>query len=98
MSQSVGILSSLPPHLAYLAKPAMKYGIHQFDADVDRFFENATQAEWDELRTLAASVRKGGHYKEVLKWLDTHQITEHVEASNLYFLFGLLDAAGLAFE
>lgn len=98
MPKDIGCLQELPPELAYLAEPAMKYGVHQFDDDIDRFLANATDAEIAELKALAERVKVNGHYPAVNDWLDEHEIDEHEEASNLYFLFGIMDAADLEFD
>ena len=76
----------------------MRYGIHQFDDDIDRFLTNATDEQLVELEALAQRVRANDHYPVVNDWLDDHKIDEHEEAANLYFLFGIMDAADLEFE
>lgn len=98
MPKDIGCLRELPPELAYLVQPAMKYGVHQFDEDIDSFLENATDAELAELAALAERVKINDHYPAVNDWLDDHEIDEHEEASNLYFLFGIMDAADLEFD
>jgi hypothetical protein len=95
---NIGILSELPAELAYLAEPAMRYGVHHFDAQMDKFLRSASKAEMDELSRLAKTVLSNNHYPRVNAWLDEHDMTEHEEAANLYFLFGLMDAANLQFD
>ncbi|MEM6798668.1 MAG: hypothetical protein AAF589_04070 [Planctomycetota bacterium] len=98
MADKVGCLKELPSELAYLAEPAMRYGVHQFDNDIDRFLSNASNEQLDELAALADRVKINDHYPEVNEWLDDHGIDKYKEAANLYFLFGIMDAADLDFE
>ena len=97
-TSNIGILSELPPELAYLAEPAMRYGVHHFDEQMDKFLKTASKKDKDELARLAERVRSNNHYPRVNAWLDQHQITDYAEAANLYFMFGLMDAAGLKFD
>ena len=98
MSSEIGILRKLPPQLAYLAEPAMTFGIHQFDDDIDRFLANASDAEMSALAAVAEHVRLNNHYPAVNDWLDEYEIDRYEEAANLYFLFHVMDAADLNFE
>ena len=98
MADDIGCLKKLPPDLAYLAEPAMRYGVNQFDDDIDRFLSNATNEQLDELAALAERVKINDHYPAVNNWLDDFEIDEHEEAANLYFLFGIMDAADLEFD
>ena len=95
---NIGILSKLPPELAYLAEPAMRYGVHQFDKRMDRFLRSASRAEMDELARLAEKVRLNNHYPRVLAWLKQPEVSGQEEAENLYFMFGVMDAADLQFD
>jgi hypothetical protein len=90
-TSNIGILSELPPELAYLAEPAMRYGVHQFDSQMDDFLRSASKAEMADLSRLAKKVLSNYHYPLVLAWLKTHEMTEYEEAANLYFLFGLME-------
>jgi hypothetical protein len=76
----------------------MRYGIHQFDEQMDRFLRSASEVEMDQLARLAERVRLNNHYPRVNEWLDDHKITQYQEAANLYFLFGLMGAADLQFD
>lgn len=96
--KGLGALKTLPPEIAYLAKPAIKYGRYQFDDDIANFLTSASKEEFDELKRIADKCKRGGHYVIVNKWLDEHNITQYEEAARLYFLFGVLDAAGIEFE
>lgn len=93
-----GVLVHLPIELQYLVEPALTYGRFQFDADIFAFLEGATKAEKSELRGVADHARQGGHFKTVNKFLDRYEITEYQEAACLYFLFLVLDYAGLEFD
>jgi hypothetical protein len=94
----IGILSQLPPELAYLAEPAMRYGVYHFDNEMDAFLSSAPQAAMEELSGLAARVRSNNHFPKVNEWLDRFCMTQYAEAANLYFMFGLMDMAGLEFD
>ena len=98
MQDDIGVLNKLPDELAYLVGPAVKYGVHQFDGDVDRFLDHATDDEISELAGIAEKVRLDNHYEPVCNWLDRFEIDEYEEAANLYFLFGVMDAAGFGFD
>ena len=98
MPNDIGVLKDLPAELAYLVAPAMKYGVHQFDDDIDRFLKTAAEEEMSELARVAEKVRLNDHFDKVNDWLDRHEIDEHAEASYLYFLFGVMDAADLEFD
>jgi hypothetical protein len=94
---NIGILAKLPPELAYLAEPAMRFGVHQFDGQVAAFLASAAPEEMGELARLAERARLGNHYARVNEWLDKYDMTKYEEAANLYFMFGLMDAADLKF-
>ncbi len=91
------ILDNLPPSLQYLKDPALRYGVHQFVGDVDEFLSAATSDEMSELAEIAARVLSEDHYPIVLQFIKEYQITEYPDAACLYFLFGVLDYAGLKF-
>lgn len=76
----------------------MKYGIHQFDDDVHRFLENASEDDLNALASIAERVRLEDHDDLIGRFLDEYPITDYEESANLYFLFGLIDAAGVAPE
>jgi hypothetical protein len=94
----IGVLAELPSELHYLIEPAMKYGRYQFDDDVDEFLRTVREDELIELEEIASRVRADGDYDKVKEWLHAYRITEFEEASRLYFLFGVLDAADLKFD
>ena len=98
MSTPIGILRELPCELAYLAEPAMRFGVYQFDNDIDRFLAHANDTELSQLAAIAERVRLNDHFPVVNDWLNDHEIDKHAEAANLYFLFGLMDAADMTFE
>jgi len=93
-----GILSRLPCDLHYLIEPARKYGKYQFDNDIDRFLDAISPSEFKELENLAYIIRVRGDYKRVNNWLDCYDITEYEESAQLYYMFGVLDAADIDFE
>jgi hypothetical protein len=76
----------------------MRYGIYHFDNEMDAFLSSAPRAAIEELTSLAARIRSNNHYPRVKEWLDNFRMTQYAEAANLYFMFGLMDMAGLAFE
>ena len=98
MAEMPGIMRWLPSELAYLAEPAMKYGIHHSDDEIDQFLSEATHQEMSELSLIAEKVRLTNHYPAVNAWLNKYNITEHKEAANLYFMFLLMDMAELQFD
>ena len=98
MSEDFGVLDKLPDDLSYLIKPAMQYGINQFDEDIDRFLDAATEEQMSELAAVAEKVRLNDHFELVNDWLNQYEIDQYQEAANLYFLFGILDAADLEFD
>jgi hypothetical protein len=94
----IGILSKLPTELAYLAEPAMRYGVYHFDNEMDTFLSSASKVAMEELATLAERVRLNNHYPRVNAWLNEFRMTQFEEAANLYFMFGLMDMADLRFD
>ena len=92
------LLQSLPVALKYLHRPASMYGIYQFDQDVDDFLDSATAEQRDDLAAVATRVRINNHYPIVLDFLSKHDIEDSSDCACLYFLFGLLDRAGLSFD
>jgi hypothetical protein len=97
MGKSIGILKELPHKLKYLVEPAMKYGIYQFDAEIARFLERATAEDLQELASVAKRIRLNDHNELIGDFLDQYPITDNSESANLYFLFGVMDAARLQF-
>ncbi|KAA1257107.1 hypothetical protein LF1_55070 [Rubripirellula obstinata] len=93
-----GVLAELPSELSYLIEPALRYGQNQFDDDIFSFLDSATDIQMAELATIAERVQNNDHYADVNKFLDLYPITDHSECSCLYFLFGVLDHAGLNFD
>ena len=98
MSDSIGILQELPPALTYLIEPAMKYGQYQFDNEIDDFLRQAMDEEIAELTSVAQQIDAADHDDLIGDFLDRYPITEYKESANLYFLFGVIDAAGVAPE
>jgi hypothetical protein len=96
-SNNIGVLSTLPAELAYLAQPAMRFGIYQFEDHVGAFLSAASNEDMEELARLAERVKFNDHFTLVNDWLDRYEMTEYREAANLYFLFGVMDAADLEF-
>lgn len=95
MNTEIGILEKLPPELVYLVQPAMKYGIYQFGDDIARFHEEATPEDLNELAAVADRIRESDHNDRISDFLDQYPITHHPESANLYFLFAVMDEAGL---
>jgi len=49
----------------------------------------------DELRAIAARIRREGCRNRIDGFLDEYDMTEHEESACLYFLLGMIDAAGI---
>lgn len=95
MDTQIGILAKLPAELWYLVEPAMKYGIHQTDDERQQFLDHATRSELEELSRVAERIRVNDHNDLIAHFRDKYPMTEYPESANLYFLFGVMDAAGL---
>jgi hypothetical protein len=91
-----GGLTALPPELHYLIEPALKYGIYQFDDDIYRFMQSASEDDVRTLHELGRTVRENGHYDRVLGFLDRFD-SWPAEVAKLYFLFGVMDAIDVSF-
>ena len=98
MSDDPGVLLKLPDDLHYLIGPAMKYGRYQFDHHVFDFLDRATDGEMAELAAVAERVLLRDDYPRVNAFLDENEIAESEAAARLYFLFLVLDHAGLQFD
>ena len=96
MDERSGSFANLPHELDYLVEPAMKYGVHQFEGDVFSFVQNATESDMEELARVAELVRLNHHEDLIGRFLDEYPITDFAESANLYFLFGVIDAADVA--
>jgi hypothetical protein len=95
MARTIGILAQLPGELEYLIEPALKYGGNQFDDEVDDFLLQASDDELEELAAVAERYRVNRHHNLVDAFFDRYPITDYPESAKLYFLFGVIDAAGL---
>jgi len=94
----MSLAERLPERLGYLATPAETYGVHQFDDDVDAFLDSASADDMQTLAAISERVRTNGDYPAVIAWINEHDIAQDEEAAKLYFLFGLLVVADLAFD
>ncbi len=92
------IFSKLPEELKYLAEPASKYGRFQFYADIDKFLESASDSEMAELTEVAERYGSSQHDEQLQAFLDHYPITDYEQSAELYFLFLVIDAAGIEFE
>lgn len=92
------ILDRLPVSLQYLKDPALKYGVYQFVSDIDGFLGTATSEEMAELTSVGDRVHSEKHYPMILEFIKEYPITEHPDSACLYFLFGVLDYAGIKFD
>jgi hypothetical protein len=82
--------SKLPESLTWIVKPAEKYGVYRFPAEVDEFYtKKITPEDRAELRRLAAKCKE--HYDEIERFLSKHKMTEHEEAALVSFFRDLLD-------
>lgn len=88
------VLDRLPPDLAYLAEPARKYGVHQFDSEIDAFLEKADEPTRNELAKIAERIRTSKHAELIAEFLDQYPLDEYSEAAKLYFFEGILTTAG----
>jgi hypothetical protein len=94
----LGVLSNLPADLAYLAEPAMRYGCYQFDDDIFAFLDRATDNEMSELALIAERVRINNQNSFINRFFDQFDIADYEESACLYFLFAVMDYAGLEFD
>ena len=76
----------------------MRYGRYQFDDDIFGFLNRATDSELNHLASIAQRVLLNSDFARVTRFLREHPITDSEEAARLYFLFGVMDYAGLEFE
>jgi hypothetical protein len=82
--------SKLPESLAWIVKPAEKYGVYRFPAEVDEFYtKKITPEDRAELRRLAAKCKE--HHDEIERFLSRHPMTKHEEAAFVSFFRDLLD-------
>ena len=88
----IGVLSELPEELKYLIDPAMKYGIYQFNADIDRFLDHMTDEEEEFLTSVLRKYDSKNHYDLLRPFMKEYCMTEHKQVARLYFLFSVLDA------
>jgi hypothetical protein len=95
MRKSIGVLAKLPQELEYLIEPAMKYGVHQDDIGRGEFIRRLTEEQMEELAGVAERYRLNEHHDLVGRFLDEYPITDYREAANLYWLFVVMDEAGL---
>ena len=98
MPERSGSFAYLPAELEYLIEPAMTYGVLQFDDDVDRFLERATEEDLESLARVAECIHLNHHDDLIGSFLDDYPITEYSESANLYFLLGVIDAADVSPE
>ena len=89
------IFSQLPDELQYLAEPADKYGRFQFDADIVKFLESASESDIETLTRIAERYEWNQHDVKFQAFLDRYPITDHKQSAQLYFLFLVIDAAGI---
>ena len=95
MRKSIGILANLPADLEYLVDAALKYGAHQTDDQRYNFLKHASADDMEELASVAERYRLSEHHDLIGDFLDEYPITKHAESAKLYFLFGIMDEAGL---
>lgn len=91
--KKTGSFVHLPLELEYLIEPAMTVGVNHFDADINRYLDNATDEQWESLESLSEKIHQKGHMEAIDLFLDEYSITEYKESANLYFLFAVMDAA-----
>jgi hypothetical protein len=96
-SDSLGILVELPADIAYLAEPALKFRLTT-EWDSSARLGQLTNVEMQQLAALAETVRTQNDYWTVLSFLNEHPIIDYDESAYLYFLFLMMDEAGLSFD
>jgi hypothetical protein len=95
VKKPIGLLANLPPGLEYLIEPALKYGVHQDDVERGQFLQRIPTEDLEELACVAERYRLSEDHDLVGEFLDKYPITDHAESANLYFLFAVMDEAGL---
>jgi hypothetical protein len=95
MTTPPGVLANLPAGLEYLVEPALKYGVYQTDDERLDFLQRATTEDVDELARVAERYRLSEYHDVVGDFFDKYPITAYPESANLYFLFAIMDDAGL---
>ena len=91
----MSLYEKLPKDLKYLAAHAEEYGRHQYDEQIGEFLDRATENDMAQLAEVAERYRANDHATLLGKFLDQYPITDHDESARLYFLFGVIDAAGI---
>jgi len=89
--------SRIPQLLAFIAEPAERYGLIQFDEQVDAFEATASESQRAELRQLARRLwedRDGADGHALVDWVTKQNLTEHPEAARVEFLMVLLNRLG----
>ncbi len=89
---------NLPKKLKFLIEPAKKFGIHQFAEQIDNFLSNISKSDLAELTSVAKQIKLNGNIDDINAFLDQHPIDQFEETALIFYLIGLLDAAGLSFE
>lgn len=90
----MSLYEKLPLSLQYLIGPAENYGRYQFGEQVVEFLDAATAEDMAKLAEVAEQYRNNGHAPILDEFLDQYPITDYEESSRLYFLLGVIDAAG----
>jgi hypothetical protein len=83
--------SKLPKEISYLASPAEKYGVYQFEEKIYTFLRGMSEDDRRELKALLGRIIKDD--TPINAWLDEYEITNHREAALVYFMNHLIALA-----
>ena len=65
--------TKLPADFQYLCRPAMRFGIYQFDEHIQRLAREISEEESAELAQLARRVRQAGELERLWSWRQQHR-------------------------
>jgi hypothetical protein len=90
--------SNLPSELEYLREPADSFGRYSSEGEVGDFLARATPEDLELLARTAEQVRVNRHHELITQWFERNPFDTHYEAWLVYWLFGVMDHAGLRWE
>jgi hypothetical protein len=85
----------LPKELEYLREPATTYGKYTSEQQVLAFLDQARPEDLDALARTAERIRLNDHNELINEWFDRFPFDKHQESWLVYWLFGVMDHAGL---
>lgn len=90
---------AIPEAFGYLREIVRKYEKVDAEDETQKYLEEMTEDDIEELAAVAERVRLNGDYQGAIgEWLDAVDWNIIGEAARVYFFFGLLDELGLEFE